>query len=171
MSRRDEIKKKLIEDLQFWGLQSRNAAGVAESIMEAIEAMTKKPKKAEGPTDGAKVWAAYADAYHFRYKVPPVRNATTNNQALQLTKRVGTDVAVELVRFYVHQADSFYLRNMHVIGLCLKDCEMLVTRMLSGKKISQKTAQKMETADSTITASANYLRRKYNNAVPPSEDK
>lgn len=134
---------------------------------EAIAKATSRYKSTEDKPAGSQLWEAYVESYVLKYKVEPVRNATTNNQAMQIVRRIGLEPAIELVKFYLTQTDAFYLRSMHQLGLCLKDCEMLSVRMRSGKNITKRTADKIESAGATIGASSNYLNRKY--GVNPNE--
>lgn len=156
-------------------LSQDDCKALAAGITEAIDIMVgKKKTKDEEKTQGAQVWDAYAEAYKKRWQVEPVRNATTNNQAKQLVARVGFEPAIELVRFYMIQTDAFYVRSMHQLGICLKDCEMLYTRLRSGQNITKRAAEKIETAGATIGASSSYLSRKYGppqSETPKGEDK
>ena len=90
-----------------------------------------------------KIWAAYSEAYKLRYKCEPIRNAVVNSKISQLGKRVGDD-ALEIVKFYLNHNDSFYVKSMHDIGLCLKDCEGLATQLKRGRAITYKDACKFE---------------------------
>lgn len=81
------------------------------------------------------IWAAYHESFLNRYAVEPPRNATINSQVSALGKRLGAD-AVEVVKFYVSHNNSFYLRQSHAIGLCLKDAESLHTQWQRGKPIT-----------------------------------
>lgn len=89
------------------------------------------------------IWESYLNAYRRRYKVDPIRNASVNAQIAQLRKRVGGK-AVELVEFYLHHNDGFYLSKTHSIGLCLRDCESLMTQMQRGKAITRTTVRQFE---------------------------
>lgn len=90
-----------------------------------------------------KIWDTYLNAYRQRYKVDPIRNASVNAQVSQLRKRVG-ERAVELVEFYLSHNDGFYLQKTHALGLCLKDCETLMTQMQRGRAITKTTVRQFE---------------------------
>lgn len=82
-----------------------------------------------------KIWEIYRENYFQRYKIEPVRNASVNAKISQLGKRVGQD-ALEIVKFYLHHNDSFYLKNLHPIGFCLRDCESLYTQWKRGVAVT-----------------------------------
>lgn len=102
-----------------------------------------RPQK-DQPTEGTKVWLAYAEAYRQRYGSEPVRNQTTNTQAAALVKRLGADAACEVVRFYVRHSDQFYVKKAHPIGLCLADAEGLHTQWQRGRAITSTDAQRAD---------------------------
>lgn len=83
-----------------------------------------------------KIWDAYREEYLTRYHVEPVRNASVNSKISQLAKRLGDD-APDIVRFFVNHPDSFYVKSMHAIGLCLRDAEALATQWAKGRAITQ----------------------------------
>jgi hypothetical protein len=95
-----------------------------------------------------KIWESYRESYFQRYKVEPVRNASVNAKISQLGKRVGDD-ALEIVKFYLQHNDGFYLKNLHSIGLCLKDCESLHTQWKRGRAITGSTIKSFEKDQST----------------------
>lgn len=83
------------------------------------------------------VWESYRISYQNKYNVDPVRNSMVNAQIKQLVNRVGEENAIELVKFYLAHKDSFYSLKLHPIGLCLKDCEGLLTQMRSGVSVTK----------------------------------
>lgn len=89
------------------------------------------------------VWESYKNAYFNRYKVEPVRNAATNSKISQIAKRLGNE-AVDVVRFYLSHNDSFYIKSVHAIGLCLKDAESLRTQMVRGKTVTTNDVRNFE---------------------------
>lgn len=80
---------------------------------------------------------AYCQSYFDRYKVQPVSNAKHNSAVAQLVKRLGVDDAISVVKFFLRHNESYYVRNTHTIGHCLKDCETLRTQMLKGVSITR----------------------------------
>ena len=93
------------------------------------------------------VWNAYKKAYFQKYGVSPVRNAQVNSQIKSLVQRIGKNESAKVVEFYLTHNDSFYVRSMHMLGLCLKDCEKLRTEMLTGIKTNWTTARNKEKSD------------------------
>ena len=91
----------------------------------------------------SEIWESYKDAYSRRYGVDPIRNASVNAQVSQLRKRIGAD-AVTLVKFYLTHNDGFYLKRTHSLGLCLKDCESLMTQMQRGVAITATKVREFE---------------------------
>lgn len=92
-------------------------------------------RKQEVPDLNRRIWASYVMAYQNRWGREPVRNATVNGQVAQLGKRLGEE-AIEVVKFYVEHNDSFYVKNCHPIGLCLKQAEGLRTQWANGRPIT-----------------------------------
>ena len=82
-----------------------------------------------------KIWDAYREEYLTKYHVEPTRNASVNSKISQLAKRLGDD-GPDIVRFFVHHPDSFYVKSMHAIGLCLRDAESLATQWRKGRAIT-----------------------------------
>lgn len=112
-----------------------------EKLIERIPSRSKPDPKSKELNQ--RIWAAYNSAYLARYKVEPVRNASVNAKISQLGKRLGDD-AVEVVKFYLTHQDSFYLKNLHSIGLCLSNAEALHTQFLRGKAITGNDVRQFE---------------------------
>lgn len=90
-----------------------------------------------------KVWESYAAAYQERYKTDPARNATVNGQISKLAERLGKD-AIEVIEFYVFHNESFYVRKMHPVGMCLQDAEGLLTQWKKGRAITSQDVRMFE---------------------------
>ena len=90
-----------------------------------------------------KVWESYAAAYRNRYKTDPARNATVNGQISKLAERLGKD-AIEVIEFYVFHNESFYVRKMHPVGMCLQDAEGLLTQWKKGRAITSQDVRMFE---------------------------
>lgn len=91
------------------------------------------------------VWDSYSLAYFERYGTEPVRNLKVNSQVSQLAKRLGQE-APDVVRFYLGHSKSFYISNMHSIGICLADAEALRTQWATGQKVTQRQARQADDA-------------------------
>lgn len=91
-----------------------------------------------------KIWETYFTAYRKRYGVDPVRNGSVNGQVNQLRKRLGCDDACQVVEFYLHHNDSWFLKKTHSFGLCLKDAETLRTQAVRGVAITNTRVRDFE---------------------------
>jgi hypothetical protein len=111
-----------------------------EEIKKENLPTTKKPKP--NPLN-SQVWESYKSAYFNRYKVEPVRNAKVNSNISQIASRLGVE-AIEVVKFYLTHNDSFYLKNLHAVSLCLKDCESLRTQMVRGRAVTSNDVRNFE---------------------------
>ena len=89
------------------------------------------------------IWETYKISFIKRYKTEPIRNAAVNAKIAQLGKRLGND-AVEVVKFFLNHNDSFYLKQMHSIGLCLRDAESLHAQWKTKMPITTADAKKIE---------------------------
>lgn len=106
-------------------------------------------KKSEPNPLNSQVWESYKSAYFQRYKVEPVRNAKVNSNISQIAKRLGIE-AIEVVKFYLTHNDSFYLKNLHAVSLCLKDCESLRTQMVRGRTVTSNDVRNFEKQQNTF---------------------
>lgn len=96
------------------------------------------------PSAAALVWSYYEKAYQAKYKTAPVRNARVNSQISQFVSRIPADVAPQVAAFYVWHNDQFYVRNMHPVGLLLKDAEALHTQWKTGQSVTSSQARKID---------------------------
>lgn len=103
-----------------------------------------KARKLKVVPDGSRVWDAYEAAYFLRYGQKPVRNAKTNGQCSQLVGRLGANVAIAVVRFFLTHDNRWYVQSIHALGCCLKDAEGLHTQMLGNHRISANGANHVD---------------------------
>lgn len=73
-----------------------------------------------------------------------MRNARVNSQISQFVSRIPADVAPQVAAFYVRHNDQFYVRNMHPVGLLLKDAEALHTQWVTGQTVTHSQARKID---------------------------
>jgi hypothetical protein len=106
-----------------------------------------------------KIWESYREAYHDRYGTDPVRNATVNGQISQVGKRLGEE-APQVASFFLSHGDSFYLKNMHAVGLLLKDAEKLRTEWITNRKVNGTSARTLERRDTNVEAMREYVATK-----------
>lgn len=106
------------------------------------------PAEAKDQPPSAATWEAYAKAYALRYRSDPVRNAKVNGQLSQLVSRLGAQEAPHVAAFYVGHNSQLYVRDMHPVGLLLRDAEKLRTEWATNR---QMTTTKAQQADKTAT--------------------
>lgn len=152
----DEASRKIRHGTKLPELNSNElnsvlvAAGKTAAPETALTIQTEQSKKQEPPT--APAWKAYAELYERRYNVPPTRNQKVNSQLKQFCERVGYQNAPDVLRFYVLQNDAFYCKDMHTIGIALRDAEKLSAGYRRGALISRREA---EYIDKTTSAKSN----------------
>lgn len=105
------------------------------------------PKKKVEP-ESAETWQAYSKAYFNRYGSEPVRNASVNAKLAQFVGRLGRDEAPHVASFFVSHNNGYYVREMHAVGVMLKDAEKLRTEWATNTKMTQTKALQ---ADKTAT--------------------
>lgn len=91
----------------------------------------------------SQIWGSYKQAYLLRYKVEPTRNASVNSKISQIGKRLGED-SIPVIQFYLKHNDSFYLKKIHDIGLCLKDAEALHTQWKRNQAVTSRSVHEFE---------------------------
>lgn len=138
--------------------RSRREADASQSRLDIeVDKKEKKSKKEIIPATkkvepnplNSQVWESYKSAYFQRYKVEPVRNAKVNSNISQIAKRLGVE-AIDVVKFYLTHNDSFYLKNLHAVSLCLKDCESLRTQMVRGRAVTTNDVRNFEKQQNTF---------------------
>ncbi len=101
-------------------------------------------KPAKTPSVSGPTWEAYSSAYLARYQVTPVRNKTTNAQMAAFVKRIGAEEAPGVASFYLTHRDQFYVKQMHSVGMLLKDAEKLRTQWATGQQMTGTVARQTE---------------------------
>jgi hypothetical protein len=101
------------------------------------------------PQAGASVptWNSYREAYQNRYGVPPVRNGSVNSILANFVKRLGAEEAPLVAEFYLSHPEPFYVKNMHPVGLMLKDAEKLRTEWATKRKMTGSIARNSEAGE------------------------
>lgn len=97
------------------------------------------------PKTSALVWDAYSSAYQQVYGMKPVRNAMINGQISNLVARLGQE-AVPVASWFLKHRGSWYVKNMHPIGLLLKDAEKLHTEWRLGRQMTDGIARQADHA-------------------------
>lgn len=113
-------------------------------------------RKSEPNPLNVATWNAYASAYHDRYGVEPVRNATVNGQIANFVKRIGEN-APHVAAHYVTGNSSFYLTKGHGVGPMLADAEKLHTEWATGRRVTQSAARQADRSQSNLDNSRTAL--------------
>ncbi|MCG8999816.1 helix-turn-helix domain-containing protein [Laribacter hongkongensis] len=124
------------------------------------------PKREPNPLNVA-TWNAYAAAYHDRYGVEPVRNATVNGQIAQFVKRLGEN-APHVAAHYVSGNSAFYTTKGHSVGLMLADAEKLHTEWATGRRTTSTAARQADRQQSNLEngrTALELLNAKYGRAA------
>lgn len=94
------------------------------------------PGELRYPGEGAqshKTWIAYAIAYHGRYRVWPIWNASAGGQIVEFIKRVGAERAPRIAVHYVRRVEERFVKErMHPVDLLLKDAQKWATQQQVG---------------------------------------
>lgn len=100
-----------------------------------------KSSKVKADTEGNRAcWDAYREAFAARYRMEPGRNAMVNANVSTFVKRIGRDMAPEVIRFYLSHSDPTYIRACHPINLAVKDAHALLTQCRKGYAITTQDA-------------------------------
>lgn len=89
-------------------------------------------------------WNAYGAAYAHRYKTAPVRNKPINSQIKQFVQRIGAAESPQVAAFYVFNNSAFYVKQMHSVGMLLKDAEKLRTEWATNHRITDTAANQID---------------------------
>lgn len=153
---RAESARVHVQDPHATGRDGTNGTGRDETV----PALSRAPEQ----SGGAAAWEAYRDEYQNRYGAEPVRNASVNSKLLQFAKRLVAEEAPEVARFYVRHPDAFYVKQLHPVGLLLKDAEALRTQWARGRAVTGTDARMVErrvsNAGNIEAAFAEVARRK-----------
>lgn len=80
-----------------------------------------------------RTWAAYAIAYHRRYGVWPIWNASIAGRVSQFIDRVGKDLAPKVAYHYVAKVeDGNVAKDMHSVAILLAGAEKWATQLRAG---------------------------------------
>jgi hypothetical protein len=105
---------------------------------------SERPVAKRDPTHASTAWAAYTDAYFARYGTEPVRNAKVNGQFAQFVKRLPSDEAPHVARWYVASNTALYVRSKHCVDLLLRDCEGLRTEWATSRRVTDTEARQAD---------------------------
>lgn len=111
-------------------------------------------------------WAAYASAYRDRHGVAPVRNAKVNANVRQIVQRLGHSEAPLVAAWFLTVNERYVVQNMHDLGALLAKCEAYRTQWVTGRQMTQASAQQQDQTQSNANAveEAKELLRKIKGA-------
>lgn len=156
IKKEEERKKEEINSNSFSDDASASEHPVVQVMIEP-----KKPRTKKAPlekSDGSKVWDAYAEAYEFRWGVPPVRNAAMNTICKKIVDRIGAEDAPHVAQFYVSHDNSFYVAKMHQLPLLLTNVEQLRTEWATGRQMTRQVANQIDSRTANHSAAEQYLK-------------
>jgi len=105
-----------------------------------------EPSDGGEPTVGLTVETrrAYENAFRERYGTVPKWNGSVAGKMAQFVKRVGREDAPFVAEFFLRHNDAFYERQMHSVGLMLKDAEKLYAEWTTGRQSNATSARMNE---------------------------
>lgn len=114
------------------------------------------PAEMPGPRDQScktfRTWANYAIAYHKRYEVWPVWNATVAGQLSKLIDRLGNADAPKVAAFYVLRVSaSDVVKKNHPVGLLLSSAEGYHTQWQTQNPITNLAARQVESTQQNLS--------------------
>lgn len=140
----EAVAKRSLEPVKPLTLPLTLSLSLSPSSNSSSSSFSNIPKRPNPNKElNLSIWEAYRNAYHSRYKVDPVRNASVNSKITQLANRLGAE-AIEVIKFYLSHNDSFYLKNLHSIGLCLSNAESLRTQWLRNQPVTANDVKNFE---------------------------
>lgn len=119
--------------------------------------------RGDDATDGAKVFAAYFDAYAAQYPAPTVFNQDQARWCKKLVQKLGVDDAIKVVQFYVKHTKQFYVERGHSLQWCVNDAESLRTQALANYQMTSTKARQVDQTASNLqnlTAAAERIAQR-----------
>ena len=116
------------------------------------------PATKKEPTIGSVVWNRYAEAYEYKYKTLPVRNAKTNSLCSQLAKRLGS-VAPDVASYFLSLNNQYYVARGHQLAILVSDAEKVHTEWMTGNNVTQTSAREADRLQSAGDAWARVIEK------------
>lgn len=127
--------------------------------------LSKKEQQQQNETEFQNVcrdtWRAYQEAYAYRYKTEPVRNAKVNTQIRQLVQRLGKEAA-PVAAFYVFSVnEQFVVRKSHDLGALLASAEGYRTQWATNSTMTATRARQIDgtAANASVAEEAKQILR------------
>lgn len=154
-----EAKRSKTKQTEASSSASSSPSSSASSSASTSVSEIMKSSDGLAPAPAAPIWESYREAYRGRYGVDPVRNATVNSQLKAFGARVPAGEGGEIAAFYVRHNDSFYVRQMHPVGLLLKDAEKLRSEWFTGRRVTGGVAREVERRQDIVDVWAPVIAR------------
>lgn len=129
------------------------APGKKKRVVKAKDPEAEVAKEANAET-----WQAYSDSYFNRYGAEPVRNAKANKMISEIVKRLGAEEAPHVAFYFVGINDSWYVKNIHDLGILLSKCESIRTQWATGTQMNGVTARQIENTQANMSAAEEAKR-------------
>lgn len=157
-----EYALRILERFPSWPTDQQDMEKLLQTIVVCVEKCLKQKRQSKTAI-ATTVWLAYCKAYKERYKLDPPTSAKNYQMCKSLMDSVGSDMASEIVAFYLKQNDAWYIKSYHSLSALIanQNYQGLYTRMKTGHVASEKLAKTMEKATNTAKASMDYLTKKH----------
>lgn len=125
--------------------------------------LPEKPKRAaktktENQQACSDTWAGYADAYFSRHGTEPVRNAKTNALITQLVQRLGAEAAPYVAAYYVTMNKTYYVSNLHPLGVLVKDCESIHTQWATNRQMTDTRSRQIDQSQANYDVAGEAMK-------------
>jgi hypothetical protein len=135
---------------------------VAPTAQSQVEVSAKPRRSTKGKTEtqeaAGETWNAYANAYFDRYGTEPVRNAKTNALINQLVQRLGADAAPHVAGYYLGMNKTFYVSNLHPLGVLVKDCESIHTQWATNRQMTDTRSRQIDQSQANYDVADEALK-------------
>lgn len=122
------------------------AADKSAAVKKANEPETELQKACK------ETWRRYSHAYFNRYGVEPTRNQKVSSLIKSFVQRIGYTESPCVAEFYIGHNERFYVQKLHPVEMLLKDAEGLRTQWATGRKMTQATAQQVDSTQTNLNA-------------------
>lgn len=137
-------------------------SGMELIVADASNLPGRKPKAEKPKTElqqaAGETWSAYANAYFTRYGTEPVRNAKTNALINQLVQRLGAEAAPHVSTYYLAMNKTFYVSNLHPLGVLVKDCESIHTQWATNRQMTDTRSRQIDQSQANFDVADEAMR-------------
>lgn len=104
------------------------------------------------------VWAAYSNAYFFRYGTNPLYSSENIKVIKQFCEVIPRGEADGVAGFYVSHNDQWYVKQLHPLSLMLKDYQKLRTEWATNRQVTSGMARQLDDSQTNAGAVAEAIR-------------